>query len=73
MAAGKNSRGENEMLTCPSCGEEFLVTSTVHTPVCPRCGKQVRTLGRRRLFRLLAFALLAALVAVIVAYLYLHK
>jgi len=73
MAPDKNSRNKNQMLTCRSCGEEFLVTSTAHTPVCPRCGRPVRTLAHRRLFRLLAVILLAAVVIIVLVTLYRGK
>ncbi len=71
MAKDNNRRGENEMLSCRSCGEEFLVTSPVPGPIiCPRCGKAVRSASRGRLLRLAIFALVVALAVIAAVFIY---
>ncbi len=70
MAKESDTETESRSLVCPLCKEEFLTYSTGRTPLCPRCGKPVRTFYWRRIFRLLGLLLAAALVAGLILYFY---
>jgi len=63
------SQPKPQTLYCRFCREEFITYRGVGLPECPRCGRPARALTHRRLLRVVALAVLAAMIIALVLFL----
>lgn len=64
MATSSPETSKSQMRYCTFCKEEFISYRAIGPAECPRCGRPTKALPQRRHTRLVAVAILAAIVII---------
>lgn len=67
MTGSSTHTRQRRSLVCPHCDEQFSAYESEMTPQCPRCGRMVKTLVRRRMLRIAGLSVLIAGIIILVA------